>query len=317
MKAAVVQSAGTNPVYGDFFDPEPRDGAQLVAVRAAAISQLAKARASGSHYSSQGQFPLVAGVDGVGALSDGRRVYFLTLKAPFGSMAERSLVREDSYVPVPDQVDDAVAAAIANPGMSSWAAFSYRARLKAGEAVLINGATGSSGRMAVQIARHLGASRIVVSGRNPAALEALKLLGADETVLLDGDEDALETAFKPHFADGIEVVLDYLWGRSARSLLVAAAKASEAAKPMRFVQIGSMSGQEISLPAAILRSSAIEMMGSGLGSIPMENLLEAVSGVFRAAVSDGLTTSIRTVPLSEVADVWDDGDTSRRIVLTV
>src|SRR5271168_2131337 len=160
MKAAVVLGAGQTPVYGEFSEPEPSAGEARVAVTAAAMSQVVKSRASGSHYSSSGEFPFVVGIDGVGRLGDGGRVYFVFPRAPYGSMAERTVVPRARCLAVPDALDDLTAAAIANPGMSSWAAYVERAKLKAGETALVNGATGTAGRLAVQIARHLGAAKV-------------------------------------------------------------------------------------------------------------------------------------------------------------
>ena len=187
MKAAVVAQAGSLPVYSDFPAPSPSSGECSIAVSAAALSPVVKARVSGAHYSAAGDFPFVAGIDGVGRLDDGRRVYFILPKAPYGSMAERAVVPASHCVPVPDGLDDIAAAALANPGLSSWAAFKERARLASGETVLINGATGASGRLAVQIAKHLGAGKVIATGRNASALQSLKAIGADETIVLGED----------------------------------------------------------------------------------------------------------------------------------
>src|SRR5271156_5594833 len=155
MKAAIVRGAGQTPAYGDFSEPLPTSGESRIAVTAAALSPVVKSRASGTHYSASGQFPFVVGIDGVGRLDDGRRVYFVLPKAPYGSMAERAVVASAQCIALPDELDDVTAAAIANPGMSSWVAYQERAGLKAGETVLVNGATGTAGRLAVQIAKHL------------------------------------------------------------------------------------------------------------------------------------------------------------------
>ncbi|HEY1452538.1 MAG TPA: hypothetical protein VGF57_03665 [Roseiarcus sp.] len=114
------------PVYADLSQPEPAAGEARIAVTAAAISQVVKSRASGQHHSSAGQFPFVVGIDGVGRLDDGARVYFLLPRAPYGAMAERAVAPPARCVPVPDDLDDVTAAAIANPGMSSWAAYAER-----------------------------------------------------------------------------------------------------------------------------------------------------------------------------------------------
>jgi len=153
MKAALVLEAGQTPVYGDFQEPVPASDEVLVTVKAAALSNVVKSRASGAHYSSSGELPFVVGIDGVGRLNDGDRVYFVLPRAPFGSMSERTVVRASQCIYVPDDLDDVTAAAIANPGLSAWAALKERAKLVAGETVLVNGATGTAGRLAVQIAK--------------------------------------------------------------------------------------------------------------------------------------------------------------------
>lgn len=301
MKAAIVEQPGQLPIYGDFAEPVAWPGEVVVQVTASALSQLARGRAAGAHYSGTGGFPSVAGVDGVGRLEDGRRVYFLLPRAPFGAMAERTVVPDGQWLPLPDDLDEVMAAVLANPGMSSWAALTERAKLSPGETVLINGATGAAGRLAIKIARHLGAGRVIATGRNETALGAL---GADAAAPLRQDEDAFEAALRQHFADGVDIVLDYLWGASARSILVAGAQAAPRGVPIRFVQIGAAAGPELALPAAALRSSAIEMRGSGLGSIGLPRLMAAIDGVFRAAAKADLALDHRAVPLAEVAACW-------------
>jgi NADPH:quinone reductase-like Zn-dependent oxidoreductase len=317
MKAAVVLRAGQKPVYGDFAEPQPSIGESRVTVTAAAISHVVKSRASGAHYSSSGQFPFVVGIDGVGRLDDGRRVYFVLPKPPYGSMAERTIVSSTQVLALPDELDDVTAAAIANPGMSSWAAYTERAKLKACETVLVNGATGTAGRLAVQIAKHLGAKKVIATGRNADALKSVAALGADVTIPLVEDEVALEEAFKEQFAEGVDVVIDYLWGRRAERLLIAGAKAGPDAVPIRFVQIGSVSGSDITLPSAVLRSSAIELMGCGIGSVPLDRLLAAIGGLMHAVIPAGLQIETTPALLSEVEQAWSNDDSTRRTVFTM
>jgi NADPH:quinone reductase-like Zn-dependent oxidoreductase len=317
VKAAIVSGAGQPPIYGDFAEPVPSAGENRIAVTAAAVSQVVKSRASGAHYSSSGQFPFVAGIDGVGRLDDGRRVFFVLPRAPFGSMAERTVVPAAQCLPLPDELDDVTAAAIANPGMSSWAAFTQRARLRSGETVLVNGATGTAGRLAVQIARRLGASRVIATGRNADALRSVTALGADVTILLVESKDVLEESFRKQFAERVDVVIDYLWGSSAECLLIAAAKAGADAVPIRFVQVGAKSGSDITLPSAVLRSSAIEMMGSGIGSVPLDRLVNAMGEVLRAAVPGGLKVAATPVPLSELELTWPKDQSICRTVFTL
>jgi NADPH:quinone reductase-like Zn-dependent oxidoreductase len=317
MKAAIVHQAGQTPSYGDFADPIAEPGEQRIDVTAAAISQVTRSRASGSHYSSEAEFPFVPGIDGVGRREDGSRVYFALPRAPHGGMAEQTVVASERCLPLPAGLDDITAAAIANPGLSSWAALRERARLRTGETVLINGATGIAGRLAVQIAKHLGATRVIATGRNRDALASLTALGADVTIPLRDDGDALEQSFKSQFAEGIDVVLDYLWGPSAERLLIAAAKAGAEARPIRFVQIGSVSGGDITLPSAVLRASAIELMGSGIGSIPLERMIAATGELLQTAVPAGLSIAVDAVPLERIEQAWALNDSSRRTVLTM
>jgi NADPH:quinone reductase-like Zn-dependent oxidoreductase len=315
MKAAIIEQAGRPPVFGNFAEPGSTAGASVVRVSAASISHVTKSRASGAHYSADGGLPLVPGIDGVGVDEHGRRVYFILPRAPYGAMAERSLVDERRCIVLPDGLSDVDAAAMAIPGMSSWAAFVERARLRAGETVLVNGATGASGRLAVQIAKHLGARKVIATGRDSATFDELRSLGADVAISLTSDRETLAQAFEREFAQGVDVVLDYVWGPTAEALIVAAATAGPEAVPIRFVQIGAISGADITLPGAALRSSALQLMGSGIGSIPQPRLLAAIRGVLEAAPSAGFKVATRVSPLADVATAWDAGDARTRIVL--
>lgn len=314
MKAAVVSGPGRTPIYADFSAPSPVEGERFIEVKAAALTQLARGRASGAHYSSSADYPFVAGVDGVGKLADGARVYFLLPRAPYGAFAEQTVAAARQCLALPDDLDDVTAAAIANPGMSSWAALVERARLAPGETVLVNGATGIAGRLAVQIAKHLGAQRVIAAGRNPESLASLTAIGADATIVLSGDDAALEESFRGAFAEGVDVVLDYLWGRSAGLLLSAAAKAAPKTAQLRFVQIGSVTGGEIALRSDVLRSAPIAIMGSGLGSVPGPRFFAAIAGVFAAAKPAGFRIATCAVPLAEVERAWTESDDRRRVV---
>ena len=318
MKAAIVVEAGKPPIYGHFKDPVPAADEVRVTVSAAALTTVVKSRASGRHYSSSGNLPFVVGIDGVGRLDDGRRVYFVLPRAPFGSMSEETVVPLSQCVALPDGLDDVTAAAIANPGMSAWAAFRERARLAAGEIVLVNGATGTAGRLAVQIAKHMGAKKVIATGRNVEALKALTAIGADVTIPLGDAGDEFENAVQEQFGnDRIDVILDYLWEESAERVIIAGAKAGQEALPIRFVHIGSVSAPNITLPSAALRSSAIELMGSGIGSIPMDRLLKSVEDLMQATVPAGFAIATKVRPLSEVETVWSTAGNIPRTVFQI
>jgi NADPH:quinone reductase-like Zn-dependent oxidoreductase len=316
MKAAVVHAFDQPPRYDDFADPVAAADETLVRVTAASLNQLTRARAAGRHYSSAKALNVVPGIDGVGRLPDGQRVYFLFPSAPHGSMAELTRVLKTQIVTIPDDVDDVLLAALANPAMSSWAALAERAQLRRGESVLVNGATGVSGRLAVQIARYLGAGKVIATGRNRASLEALPELGADVVISLEQSAAALAKLFQHEMAE-VDIVLDYLWGQPAELLLsaIAAQGQHDPSPRLRFVQIGSIAGPTVALPAATLRSTGLELLGSGLGSLPQRALLSAVAGVAQALLSGRLIMEHRRIPLREVEQSWNL-PTADRIVYT-
>jgi NADPH:quinone reductase-like Zn-dependent oxidoreductase len=324
MKAAIITKPGQIPVYADFIEPTEEPGEEVITVSASALSHLTKARASGAHYSSDKAFPpAVVGVDGAGRTQDGKRVYFAMPSPPFGALAERTRVRPQHCVPIPEGVDDITAAAIANPGMSSWAALAERAHLKAGEVVLVNGATGIAGRLAVQITKHMGARKVIATGRDENALQEVKAIGADVIIPFKiGPEnpegvDRYEDTLKDQFAGGVDVVLDYLWGKSAETVIFAAAKAGEEGVPIRFIHVGGASREDVQLPGAALRSSAIVLMGSGINSIPFSGFLSAVNNVFQAVIPAHLLIHTKTVPLSEVEKTWNADPGKCRIVFAL
>lgn len=316
MKAAVVRQPGAVPEYGDFDGPMAKEGEVLVTMHAAALNNLTRGRAAGTHYSSDsGTSAFVPGVDGVGRTADGRRVYLVLPRAPFGAMAELCPMRERMLVPVPDGMSDAAAAALGNPGMSSWAALHDRAKFVAGETVLVNGGTGTSGALAVQVAKYLGAKRVTATGRDAAALEAA---GADATFNLREDEATLLPKLQAEFERGVDVVLDYLWGAPAELLLKALPDrgSSRDGLAIRFVQIGSIAGQTITLPGAWLRQGGLQLMGSGLGSVPMDRLLAGIGDFFNIVGPAALSVDFVERPMKDVAVAWKDGSGSR-IVLTM
>ncbi|HDT1528546.1 TPA: zinc-binding alcohol dehydrogenase family protein [Klebsiella aerogenes] len=314
MKAAVVFDLNDGPIWADFSEPQPAAGYTLIDVRAAAISHVVKGRASGRHYSFDGTLPFVVGIDGVGMTSDGQRVYFAFPSAPFGSMAQRAPVALQNCLPLPDALDDISAAAMANPGMSAWAALVKRAQFQAGETVLINGATGSAGQLAVQIARYLGAKKIIATGRNAQALTAL---AADECINLTADEQTLNAQFAAASAGQIDVVVDYLWGRSAELLLPILAKYTPGDKPVRYVQVGSLAGADIGLNGAVLRAAPLQLMGSGIGSLTMPQLLAATGEMLQAAIPGHFTIATTPLPLRDVAAAWPRDNSQKRTVFTL
>jgi NADPH:quinone reductase-like Zn-dependent oxidoreductase len=315
MRAAIVERFDGAPKFGEMGKPGAREGEILLTVKAAALSNLVRAQANGSHYSAGSVLPFVPGNDGVGVTAEGERVYFLSPRAPFGSMAEFTVVRKAMTLPLPETLSDEMAAALGNPGLATWGALLGRAKLVRGEVVLVNGATGVAGRQAVQVAKYLGASKVIATGRSAAALEEIRALGADEVVLLTQSTDDLVKSFRG-VMPGVQVVLDYLWGASASALLEAAGgRGSAEGEPrIRFVQIGSISGESIALPAHLLRSSGVELLGSGLGSLSSKEILSSLAVMFEATTKAEFTVDVQAVPLKDVETAWGRDTGDRRVV---
>src|SRR5690242_35702 len=222
MNAAVLRTLGSPPKFDHFPDPAASEGEVIVRVRAASLKPVDKQIADGSHYAGPRELPVVCGIDGVGTLQSGERVFFGGPRRPFGAMAELTVVRRVQCFDVPAQLDDATAAALPNPAVSAWLSLAHRARLARGENVLILGATGVTGKLAVQIAKILGAARVVAAGRNQEALNALQRLGADATISLALSGAELSEAFvREAGQSGFQVVIDYVWGQPAQAFIAA------------------------------------------------------------------------------------------------
>lgn len=319
MYAAVLHTIGTAPRYEEF--PEPvlsnKDDDAIVHVHAASLKPVDKQLASGSHYASRLELPCVCGSDGVGHLDDGQRVFFGGPRAPHGAMAQRTVVPRAFTFPVPEGVDDDSVAALPNPGVSAWLSLAYRAKLVRGENVLILGATGVTGKLAVQIARLLGAARVVAAGRNEQALSTLHGLGADATISLSLPENELNEAFlREAGQSGYQVVIDYVWGRPAESFLAAITRREFAVikSETRFVQVGESAAPTITLPAAVLRSTAITILGTA--GIPPRNILfEAFQQVMAHAAKGELQIDTEQIPLADIENAWQRDQAGRRLVI--
>jgi NADPH2:quinone reductase len=316
MQAAVVNVLGQAPKFQSFPDPVAGEGEVVIRVRAAGLHPIVKALASGSHYAGSTEVPVVPGVDGVGTLEDGSRVYYTFARKPWGAMSELTVAPRSRCLPVPDGLEDAQAAAIGNPGMSAWMSIKERAGLAAGETVLILGATGVAGHLAIQIARQLGARRVIAAGRNVEAIDSSKV---DAIYGLSQPEDAVREAFAAEAASGIDVVIDYLWGRPTELLIEALAKGFQASSThrTRLVEVGESAGKTISLEGATLRSIDLTLLGSGFGSTPLDRIFAAIPTLFSMAAAGSLTVDVEPVPLSDVEEAWNRVQKGRRIVFEV
>ncbi|MSQ50268.1 MAG: zinc-binding alcohol dehydrogenase family protein [Betaproteobacteria bacterium] len=309
---AAVLTAGAAPVYESFDSPVAREGAALVTVTAAALARVDIAVASGRHYTKPSPGRFVLGREGVGRLASGRRVYFNFTSClwPFGSMAEQTLVDPSCLLDVPEGIPDALAAALGNAGLAAWLPLSWRARLRPGETVLVIGATGLSGLIAVAAARLLGAGCVVAAGRNRDVLERCRALGADAIVNLNESSD-LVAAYANAARGPIDVVLDYLCGPPAEAALEALAKGG------RMVHIGTTVATEMKIAGQTLRRTSADILGFAYYHAPIEVQQEAYSALCRHAAAGRIVIDYETLPLCEVREAWDRqlAGSRRRLVL--
>ena len=309
MKAAVMYKGSGLPEYADFAEPVvSNEDEVLVSVKAVAIKHFDKGRATGKHYSTEEkQQAKIIGGDGVCLLADGTRVYGL---GATGMLAERAILEKDRMVPVPDGLDDATAAALPNAVIGAAMGLKFRADIRPGDTVLINGATGFTGRVAVQIAKHYGAKKVIATGRNPRSLQELLSLGADEIVSVQQADEAFVNQVKAiHRDTPINVIIDYLWGHTAE-LLLASLKGNGSFTPNTlYVSVGSMTGDLIQLSAANLRSVNLQLTGSGLGSWTKPQVAELFTEIlpemFQLAASSRLKIETTTVKLADIAELWN------------
>lgn len=309
MKAAVIYQKGEMPQYTDVPEPTVKnDDELLIAVKAAAIKHFDKGRAKGAHYSADAgrQNATLIGGDGVGLLADGTRVYALG----DGMIAEKAIVDKRRMVKLPGGIDDASACALPNAVAGSAMALRFRAAMQAGETVLINGATGFTGKIAVQVAKHYGAKKIIVTGRNEQTLQSLSALGADETVLTtQGDEDFIAQIKDIHSNTPVDIIIDYLWGHTAELLLAALKGNGSFTHKTRFVSIGSVTGDKIQLSAENLRSVDLQLSGSGLGSWTRDEMKllfsEILPEMFQLAAENKLKADTIKVDLKDIEKLWE------------
>ncbi|MCJ1480392.1 hypothetical protein MMC06_000547 [Schaereria dolodes] len=295
MHAALVQEWGQTPRYLAIPTPplSSSDSENIqISVTASGLSHVVRSRATGTHYSAT-TLPHIPGADGTGTTSSGQPVYFNCLQTG-GSFCEVINVPKRNVIPLPKGIDPVVAASLVNPGLSSWMALRARCQnLPDGFSVLIMGATSMSGRLAIQLARHLGAKRVIGCARNEAALRELAL--DDFVTLLDPVET---TDFSP--LGDVDVILDYVYGPPTVHLL----QSLKSSRSVQYVHIGSLAAMDISIPGSVLRSKDLTIRGSGLGSFGARQMRDEIGGLLEAIAGLG-EQKMRVCKLSDVEKEWD------------
>ncbi|ULO04943.1 zinc-binding alcohol dehydrogenase family protein [Paenibacillus sp. 19GGS1-52] len=317
MYAAVVRSFDSAPKYEFFNTPDPSEkNGVLVDVLAAGLHTRVRSQANGSHYTSSDELPLIPGIDGVGRLPNGQLVYFVAPDTSLGTFAEQAVIDFRRSVPLPAGVDPVVIAAAMNPAMSSWVALRRRVDFQPGQKVLVLGATGNSGQMAVQIAKLLGASQVIAAGRDQNRLNSLSALGADVIVSLAGDPEVAAKRLG-EAASEVDIVIDYLWGKPAElAMLPLLTQRSDRSRKLSWIQIGSIAGPTAAVPSVALRSANFHVLGSGQGSVSTAGYVAEFPALIDAIATGKLVVNAVPFPLSKVEEVWNaPSDIGQRVVI--
>jgi NADPH2:quinone reductase len=296
MRAAILRSAGAEPQLGEFDEPVAGDGQAVLDVSVAGVNPIDIRLASGQL--GPPRVPSIVGLESVGTLADGRRVYCGSSISPYGSWAPRTLIDPERAFPVADGLDDALAVALGISGIAAWLALEHDAKVRRGESVLVLGATGTVGLIAVQAAKLLGAKRVVAAGRNAERLKRAAELGADATVSLE--EGDLAAAFKEAAGgDGPTHIVDTLWGAPAVAAIQAAAPG------WRLVQVGQSAGAEATVASAVIRGKMGELYGYTDFAVPKDVFSEQYLRLVGHAVAEEIVFDIETYPLERVAEAWE------------
>ena len=306
MNAAVVTSFDEPPHYQRYQVPEPRTGDEIIVdVLAVGLHPRTRTGAAGAHYTSSGTLPMIPGIDAVGRRSDGTQIYFVA-DEDAGTMAEKAVADVSRAIELPAGAHAAKIAAAMNPAMSSWVAMRRRVPIRSGsgQSVLVLGATGNAGAMAVQVAKRLGAGRVVAAGRDPDRLGALTDVGADALVQLTDDGDATAAALGAAAAE-VDIVIDYLWGEPALLAMMALlTERADRSRALDWIQIGAVAGPSIELPSVALRSANLRLQGNGQGAVSTEAYLAELPSLVDEIEAGTIGIRTNTFPLADVEPIW-------------
>jgi NADPH:quinone reductase-like Zn-dependent oxidoreductase len=319
MKAAILHSADSVPVYGDFDEPPAGPDSEIVEFVAAGIHQVTRSAATGRHYGSSGIFPVVPGLNAVARTADGELVFTSSGQPPFGTFAEHIASPGAMRFPLPDGASPEAVAAGVNPGMASWLPLQARqAETGTLGTVLVLGVTGISGFLAAQNARLLGAARVVGAGRSASGLERAAADGV-HAVVLTGDRDAdAGTLAEVLDGDAPGLVLDFVWGPVAETAFRALGRQrfGEDTADIKYVQIGALAGAGAAVPSALLRSRKLTISGSGAGSVAAADIKAQIPGYIQLIADGSVQVPLRTFPLADIGPAWTaSAESGPRVVL--
>lgn len=295
MRAVVVREYGTAPVVSEIADP-PEPAAEVLA---ASLNPVDLAVAAGLVPFRRPQLPLVLGMNGVARRADGTLVHFFQPAAPYGAFAERVPMADAETVPLPDGLDANLAAALGFSGVAAWTALARTAGLRPGESVLVLGANGQVGRIAVQAARLLGALRVTGVVRDEAARKVPLQLGADTVVTSEDLPTLTERLLEPD-RRGYDVILDTLWGPVIPAAVHAAASGA------RVVHVGNSAGAEATLAGPAIRKNGVSILTYGIFALSPRERSDAFTRLAEHAAAGDLTVDYRETGLEALPAVWDD-----------
>jgi NADPH:quinone reductase-like Zn-dependent oxidoreductase len=311
MRAAVIRVPGGTPALEQFADPQSGHGVSVGTLVAAALNPLDVALVNEQIPFRRFPTPYVAGYEGVVQLGDGTRRYLGGPPAPYGTLAELVPVPDSAGFPVPAGVDPGLAAALGVAGLVGWIGLDYRARLQAGETVLILGAGGSAGQLAMQSARILGADRVVGAARGKDLGQATGH-GADATVDL-ADDDAIDAGLSSAAPGGYDVIVDFLWGGVAPQAI------NHANVGARYIQVGSSAGPTSTITAAAIRNKLLTLVGQGMVGTPVDVRRSAYAQLMRNAADGKLALDLERTRLDDISRTWERLKTGppRKLVVTL
>ena len=310
MRAAVIRQPGATPALNEFADPQPGQGVSVGTLVAASLNPLDIAIVNDQFPVRRLQPPYIAGYEAVVQLGDGTRCYLTGPPAPYGTLAELVPVPDSAAFPVPADLDPVLAAALGVAGLVGWLALDYRGHLQPGETVLVLGAGGSAGQLAMQSARILGASRVVGAARGKA-LEQAADHGADAVVDL-ADDQAIDADLAAAAPGGYDVIVDFLWGGLAPHAI------DHARVGARYVQVGSAAGPTSTIAAPAVRNKLLTLVGHGLAATPAEVRRSAYAQLMHHAVNGELTLDLEQTRLDDISQTWEHLKTGapRKLVVT-
>jgi NADPH2:quinone reductase len=309
MRAAVVRRPGDTPALEQFVDPQPGPGLSVGTLVAAALNPLDVLIVGDQLPFRPLKPPSVAGYEAVVQLSDGTRCYLAGPPAPYGTLAELVPVPDSVGFGVPADVDPALAAALGVAGLVGWISLDYRAHLQAGETVLVLGAGGAAGQLALQSARILGAGRLVGAARGQA-LEQVAALGADAVVDTGAGQatdpgqaatdpgHALDAALAAAAPGGYDVIIDFLWGAPAPHAM------NHANIGARYIQVGSAAGLTATITASAIRNKLLTVIGQGTVGTPADVRRAAYAQLMRHAADGKFTLDLERTQLADISQTW-------------